>query len=175
MSDPTYRVTPLAPGYDLGAFDCGYPAYNDWLVRVAAQAEAAGTSRTHLLVQDNGESRVIGYFAICPTAVSRDSVPGGARSGGLDPVPGYLIAKLALDRDFQGDERNEWGTQLLVAALECIVRAADISGGRVIVVDADNGNLLPFYRDHDFLPTGRDPLRLYMKVATARAVLSDRA
>lgn len=71
----------------------------------------------------------------------------------------------------QGDPAHEWGTQLVVDALRRIVAAADLSGGRVIVVDADNERLVPFYTAHSFLPTRSDPLRLYMKVATARRLL----
>jgi hypothetical protein len=68
---------------------------------------------------------------------------------------------------------HEWGTQLVVDALRRIVAAADLSGGRVIVVDEDNEQLVLFRTAHSFLPTSSDPLRLYMKVATARRLLGD--
>jgi hypothetical protein len=31
MSEAAFRIAKLAPGYDLGAFDCGVPSYNLWL------------------------------------------------------------------------------------------------------------------------------------------------
>jgi hypothetical protein len=165
----------MAPGYELGAFDCGEDAYNRWLVNAAEAAVRAGTAGVYLLIEDadNTDPRVLGYYAICPTAVVRDDLPKAVTRSGPDPVPGFLLAKMALDRSLRGDGEAMWGTQLLVAALRRIVQAADMSGGRVIVVDADNDGLLAFYRRHSFKPTGVDPLRLYMKVATARRVLEE--
>ena len=54
-----------------------------------------------------------------------------------------------------------------------IVTAAARGGGAVIVVDADNPALVPFCERNGFLATGGHDLRLYMKVATARAHLLD--
>jgi hypothetical protein len=69
---------------------------------------------------------------------------------------------------FQGDPAYKWGTQLVIDTLRRIVAAADVSGGRVIVVDANNQRLVPFSTAHSFLPTRSDPLRM---VATARRLL----
>lgn len=168
------RMGPDFPALDLTTFDCGVDAYNQWLTRSAAGAVKAGTAAVHLLVQDGtdkGTLRVMGYVAIAPTAVVRDDLPGSVARGMPTMIPGYLLAKMALDSSLRGNREARWGTQLLVEALRRIVDAATVSGGRVVVVDADNEGLLAFYRGHSFLPTGVDPLRLYMKVATARAVL----
>lgn len=51
------------------------------------------------------------------------------------------------------------------------MEAANVSGGHVIVVDADNEGLLSFYSSHSFLPTKGHPLRLYLKIATARTLI----
>lgn len=42
MSEATCRVVKLARGYDLGAFDCGDAAYNDWLVHHAVTSVQSG-------------------------------------------------------------------------------------------------------------------------------------
>jgi hypothetical protein len=55
--------------------------------------------------------------------------------------------------------------------METIVAGADVGGGQVIVVDADNAGLVDWYTRHGFRSTGSDNLRLYMKVATARQYL----
>jgi hypothetical protein len=169
-----HRLTPMAPGYDLGAFDCGEDTYNRWLVNGADAAVKAGTAGVYLLLEEvtGRPPRVAGYYAICPTAVVRAELPKSVGNSMPDPVPGFLLAKMALDRSRQGDKEAMWGTQLVVAALRRIVEAANVSGGRVIVVDADNDGLLPFYSSHSFLPTKGHPLRLYMKVATARSLIA---
>lgn len=173
MTAPRYRFAPLKGDYDLAAFDCGHDAYNGWLTDHAETAVKAGASGVYLLLEETPErpARVVGYYAIAPTAVLRVELPRAAAGGAPDPVPGFLLAKLALDRSLQGDKDAMWGTQLVVGALRRIVEAANVSGGRVIIVDVDNERLLPFYGSHSFLPTKVHSLRLYMKVATARKLI----
>lgn len=173
MSDRIYRLSKLAPGYDLGAFDCGEPAYNQWLTEHATQAVTAGASMVYLLLENSPDTaeRIVGYFAICPTLVVRDDMPKPLQRRVLRSAPGWLLAKLALNRSMRGDKVNQWGWQLLRAALETILAASEIGGGQVIVVDADNPGLVHWYARHGFVSTGGDNLRLYMKVATARKYL----
>ena len=172
---PAIAVAPFAAAYDFAAFDCGAEAYNRWLTESAQAAVKAGTAGVYLLLEQRPESpaRVVGYYAISPTGIVRDELPRAASGGSPDPVPAFLLAKLALDRSLQGDKNALWGTQLVVNALRRILEAANVSGGRVIVVDADNADLIPFYASHSFLPTKSNRLRLYMKVATARKLIDD--
>ncbi len=175
MTSPTYRVTRLAPGFDLGAFDCGEPDYNQWLVEHAASAVAAGSSMVYLLlecIQPDAEERVVGYYAICPTMVVRDDMPKPLQRGVLRAAPAWLLAKLALDRSLRGNPDHQWGAQLLREALETILTGVDLGGGQIIVVDADNPGLLDWYTRRGFKSTGAQNLRLYMKVATARKYLT---
>lgn len=174
MNGQTFRTVKLAPGYDLGAFDCGEAGYNEWLTDYAGQAVEAGSSIVYLLLESRPETddRVVGYFAICPTLVVRDGMPKPLQRKVLRNAPGWLLAKLALDRSLRGDKANQWGWQLLRVAMETILAAAELGGGQIIVVDADNPGLVGWYARHGFIPTGGDNLRLYMKVATARKYLS---
>lgn len=173
MSETPVRVVKLASGFDLGAFDCGEAAYNQWLTDSAGQAVDTGASMVYLLVEDRPgeEERVLGYFAICPTLVVRDDVPKPLQRKVLRNAPGWLLAKLALDVSLRGDKINQWGWQLLRVALETMVGAADLGGGQIIVVDADNPGLVDWYTRHGFRSTGGGNLRIYMKVATARKYL----
>ncbi|MEC5180513.1 hypothetical protein [Arthrobacter sp. CG_A4] len=173
MSDPTYRTAKLAPGFDLGAFDCGEPGYNQWLTEHAMQALESGASMVYLLLEKrpDEDERVIGYFAICPTLVVRDDMPKPLQRKVLRNAPAWLLAKLALDSSMRGDQVNQWGWQLLRAALETIVEASELGGGQIIVVDAGNSGLVRWYTRHGYISTGGHNLRLYMKVATARKYL----
>lgn len=179
MSDPdlkpTYRITKLALGYDLGVFDCGEPTYNQGLLRHAAASMQAGVSAVYLLIEANDDtSRVVGYYAINPTQVVRDDVPKALARGWPQTVPAWKLGKLAVHIDLRADRDAQWVRQLLRDALETIVRVADAGAGagKVIVVDADNEGLLDFYIRNGFKSAGRDgDLSLYMKVSTARAAL----
>jgi len=173
VSSPTYRVTKLAPGYDLGAFDCGEPAYNDWLARHAVASVRAGVAAVYVLLEETADqSRVVGYYAINPTQVVREAVPTSLSRGWPQTVPAWKLGKLAVHLDLRADKAAQWGRQLLRDALETIVRVADAGGGKVIVVDADNQGLLDFYLRNGFKLTGIEgDLALYMKVSTARKAL----
>jgi hypothetical protein len=178
VSSASYRLVKLAPGFDLGAFDCGEPSYNEWLIHDATRAVDSGSAAVHLLVkthtdgadQQDGD-RVVGYFAICPTLVVRDDAPKQVRRGLLRSAPGWLLAKLALDQSLRGDPERQWGRQLLREALLTVIAAAELGGGQVIVVDPDNAGLVDWYAANGFLSSGGPDLRMYLKVATARGYL----
>jgi hypothetical protein len=168
----------MASGFDLEAFDCGEPTYNQWLAHDAPRAVESGSAAVRLLVEtspgsaDRARERVAGYFAICPTLVVRDDAPKPLRRGLLRSAPGWLLAKLALDQSLRGDRERAWGRQLLREALLTIIAAADLGGGQLIVVDPDNARLVAWYAANGFLSTGGPGLRMYMKLATARAYLT---
>jgi GNAT superfamily N-acetyltransferase len=90
-------------------------------------------------------------------------------AGGVEVVPAYLLARLALDQSLHG---QGLGSELLIDALQVIVAAAETAAGRLILVDAIDDAAHAFYRHHDFVPIagGR---RLAMKVATARAAINN--
>jgi len=174
VTSPGYRVTKLAPSFDLGAFDCGEFGYNQWLVEHAVKAVEAGSSMVYLLLERSrpgADERVVGYYAICPTMVLRDDMRKSLQRGVLRAAPAWLLGKLALDSSLRGDKGHQWGAQLLRDALETIVASVELGGGQIIVVDADNPGLVGWYSSQGFNSTGGQDLRLYMKVATARKYL----
>ena len=61
-------------------------------------AQTAAESRTSTCGPPLGEQKVSAYFAICPTEVVRnDDGVSGSMAGGYSRIPGYLIARLAID------------------------------------------------------------------------------
>ncbi|MGL5824701.1 MAG: GNAT family N-acetyltransferase [Nocardioides sp.] len=167
MSD--YVSVALGPAHDVGAFRCGKQPLDEWLQGQAHRAQAAGTARTYVWAQA-GSGEVLAYFSVAPTQVVRSEV-SRSLAAGYSVVPGYLLARLALDQRLH---RRGLGSELLVDALERIVDAAGVGGGRLIVVDAIDDEAHAFYRRHDFVPVTAS-MRLYLKVATARAALGVRA
>lgn len=166
MSD--YTCVALGPDHEVGAFRCGKPPLDDWLRSQALRAQTARTARTYVWTQVDGPE-VLAYYSIAPTQIARSEVTRSL-AGGYTVIPGYLLARLALDEHLHG---QGLGSELLVDALERIVEAARSGGGRLIVVDAIDDDAHAFYRRHDFVPiTGS--MRLYLKVATAEAALGVR-
>ncbi|MEZ5120728.1 MAG: GNAT family N-acetyltransferase [Solirubrobacterales bacterium] len=159
----TYRSARLTAEHDTAAFECGVAVLDEWLHEQALRAERAGISATTVWTRPP-ESRVLAFYTIAPTIVSREQLLAKEVAAGFSAIAGYLLGRLALDRALRG---KGLGSQLLLDALDAIVAAADRGGGRVIVVDATDDAAVAFYEHHNFVRVG-DTRRLAMKIATAR-------
>ena len=159
-------VERLRAAHDLASFSCGSEVLDTWLRDGALTADRAGTARVFVDVDD---TNILCYFAIVPHLVRRDDVSRSIGRGGLDTIPGFLLARLALAETLHGAGR---GAELLVRALDCILQAIIAGGGRLIVVDAIDDNAAAFYRHFGFTPTPNNAARLVMKASTAAASLA---
>lgn len=147
--------------HDLHKFDCGVPVLNEWLKSHAIGAGNRGTARTYVWT-DADSDRVVAYYAITPHVVKRDEASSRLASG-LAVIPGYLLAKLALDQTLH---HQGLGGELLHDALSRMVEAANVASGRLIVVDAIDGTAAKFYQRYGFQSVKDNPRRLVIKIAT---------
>ena len=157
----------LTSDHDLEGFDSGEAETDLWLRSNALRAQRQGSARTRVLLRP-GDTRVLGFYAIAPHDTHREDLPGAA-AGGLRVVPGYLIAQLAVDRSLHG---GGVGGDLLRDALETIAGAAGAVGGRLVLVDAANEDVVRFYERHGFIRVG-STLRLYAKISRVAASLRE--
>ncbi len=166
-----FESSQLEDEHIIEGFDCGKDSLNDWLSGQATRAHSGGHARVQVWTP-LGEPKVCAYYAICPTEVIRaDDGVSGSLAGGYSRISGFLIARLALDNSIHG---NGYGEQLLLDALGVAVAAAEIGGGRLIVVDALDDDAQRFYEKYDFVPVKNRERRLVMKVSTAVKALAER-
>lgn len=163
----TWLSTGLTEQHLLDDFDCGVDSLNRWLTTIALRADRQGTARVYVWTQRD-DDRVMAYFSINPTQVSREDDGISKSAAVLDRVPAFMISKLAVDQSIQGQGN---GRDLVFDAIGRIVGVAQLGGGRLIVVDAIDDSAHAFYRKLDFIPVQNNSQRLYMKVATARRIL----
>jgi len=159
------RVEALDDGHDLASFSCGNLELDRWLRDHARQATAQGT-RTYVVLDD--ADAVVGYFAIVPHVLDRRDAPPKIGRGAPRQIPSILLAKLALSEDLHG---QGLGAELLVRALDTIIDAARVAGGKLAVVDAIDADAEAFYRHHDFQPLPGRADRLVMKLSTVARAL----
>lgn len=158
---------PLDDDSGLDSFACGRPQLEVWLREHAVLAQKQGTARTTVW-REQSTHRVVAYYSIAPTQIARADL-SGRLAGGHAVVPGFILARLALDRALH---RQGLGGQLLVDALETICAASDLVGGRVVVVDPIDAAAREFYLHFDFTPIKRSEReRLFMLIKDARASL----
>ena len=161
------RFERLSPEHPIQAFASGNNDLDIWLRDAACTADRAGTARVYAWLDDAGE--VIGYFAILPHSIRRRELPSSIGRGAPDLIPGFLLARLALAEQFHG---LGLGAQLLAGALEMVLAAIRLGGGRIIVVDAIDDHARGFYKHLGLRSLPDDPNRLVMKASTVAASLS---
>jgi len=162
------RLSPpelLADHHDVGDFCSGEASLDSWLKRRARANQASGASRTYVLRE---ETRVIGYHALASGAVVMESASGRFRRNMPDPIPAAVLARLAVDRDWQG---RGLGRAMFRDAAQRVAHAADVIGIRGIVVHAISEEARKFYLALGFDASPGEPMTLMVTLSDIRAAL----
>lgn len=149
----------------LHRFSCGEPELDEWLVEYAGQSERKDNVRTTLLL-DEQQGRIAGYYSMRTfelAAAAGTSATGRSRRY---PVPAMLIARLAVDTDYQG---RGTGRLLLFDALQKLAVAAVDIGFEMVVVHALNEDAACFYLKHGFRRFLDQELSLFITTKDLRA------
>jgi GNAT superfamily N-acetyltransferase len=167
VSEDCWKIVPLERGQDCSAFDCGEPELNDWLRLHALPSGRSGSARTFVAV--DGANRVLAYYAIAAQSVVAEEAPGRLKKGmPRHPVPVVLLARLAVDHNFQG---RGLGAGLLKNALLRTLNASRDVGIRAIIVDAKQDAARRFYEHFDFEAFPGNPARLFLLIKDLRKSL----
>lgn len=164
---PGRRVEKLRADHRVEAFDCGRVELNRYLVRYAWQNQQAGAAQTYVgLVHE----AVVGYHSLTVGNVVREEAPERLTKGlARHPVPVMLLARLAVDRRWQG---QGLGKALLKDAMLRTLQAADIAGIRALAVHAKDEMARRFYERFDFAPSPTDPMHLFVLLKEVRRLVS---
>jgi len=146
----------IASDQDVSLFDCGKSVLNEWLRTRGLANQLQGFSAT-VVVCD--EKRVVGFYALAPTAVTRESLPRALRGGQApDPVPALLLGQLAVDKTWAN---RGLAAALLAHAFRRCLSAALLIGGRAVVVRAIDADAAAFWRRNGFRPSRHDEMLLF--------------
>ena len=156
---------PLCDDHQTDTFDSGEPVLDAWLRRRARSNQASGASRTYVVCQ---EKRVVAYYALASGAIAQASVPGKFRRNMPDPIPVVVLARLAVDRKYQG---RGLGRALFRDAALRVTHAADTIGIRGMIVQAISENARKFYVALGFDPCPAEAMTLVVTLRDLRAAL----
>ena len=160
------RVEKLRPDFAVGDFDCGREELNRYLARYAWANQQAGAGQTYVGLV--GET-VVGYHTLAVGQVAREEAPQRLRQGlARHPVPIMLLARLAVDRRWQG---RGIGKALLKDAMLRTLGAADIAGIRGLAVHAKDEQGRAFYERFDFAASPTDPMHLFILLKDVRRAM----
>ena len=158
--------TLLADHHDFACFRSGEQSLDDWLSRRARANQASGASRTYVACIGK---RVIGCYALASGVVTIENAPGRFRRNMPSPIPVAVLARLAVDRDWQ---RRGIGRALFRDAARRVAHAADVIGIRGIVVHAIPEEAKNFYLALGFEPSPRETMTLMVTLLDIRAALA---
>jgi GNAT superfamily N-acetyltransferase len=153
--------------HGLSEFTCGKPALDHWLKTRALSNQEKGFTAVMVVHEAR---RVVGFYGLAPTAVVPNALPRSIRTGQPpDPVPCLLLGQLATDSGWAG---RGIGTGLLKHALGRCVVAAELVGGRALVVNTVDAEAAAFWQRRSFLPSRDDPFVLFRSIAAIAASLA---
>lgn len=153
--------------HQLGDFDCGKPALNDWLIRHAMQAQSSGSARTCVVVEG---ARVVGYFSLAVGQADAMEVPDRIRKGmGRYPIPVVILARLAVSLQDQG---KGIGVGMLQEAIRRTIGIADQAGVRALLTHPIDEEASRFYRRFGFESSPIREQQLLLLLKDARKLLS---
>lgn len=140
-------------------FHSGATELDDWLARYAWQNQETGNAVTYVVADG---SRVAGYYAIAMAAVARSVAPEPMQKGRPTQIPCILLARLAVDVDYQG---LGLGWALLRDALLRSVQLSASIGAAAVFVHCRDEAARRFYLHHgDFLASPVNDLHLLVPI-----------
>ena len=122
-------VRKLEANDDVSSFDCGHPALNQFLQRLALVNQKANSAQTYVCCQ---HGVVVGFYSLAVGSIEFSAASARVAKGlARHPVPVIILARLAVDQSHQG---RGLGSALLKDALLRTLQAASIAGIRAILV-----------------------------------------
>lgn len=150
--------------HDRQRFDCGIEPLNHYLKLMASQQAKKDNTRTFVLEDAAHPQQMMGFYTLTMTLLDVSALPVALQKKHQSATSAGLIARLAVDRRYQGQKLGEW---LLVDALKKLLQASDMVGFPLVVVDAKDG-AKPFYEKYGFTAFADDAHKLFMTVADIR-------
>jgi len=157
---------PIGTSHQIGDFNSGVVSLDEWLKRRALANQASGAARTFVVCEAD---KVAGYYALASGAVHVATAPGRFRRNMPDPIPVVVLARLAVDRAYQG---RSLGRALVRDAARRVVHAADAIGIRGIIVHAISEDAKAFYLALGFELSPIEPMALMVTLTDIRKILA---
>lgn len=138
--------------HDRASFDCGEKELNDFIQTRAAKHMQAGISRTMVLPGSmplpNQKYPICSFYSIAPSSISHEDLPKSmAKKLPRYPIPVFLLAQLAVHKEFHG---SGLGKVSLIKALEYLWEINAHMRAYAIVVDCLTKYAESFYTKFGF-------------------------
>ncbi len=162
------RIEPLSRRHDRKGFDCGQPALNDYLQKIAIQHIEKGISRTFVLIDTDTPTKICGFFTLAGCEVVTRNLPAGYAGKYPSKAPAAKLARMAVSVDRQ---RQGLGTIIMAEAIKRILSIAEHIGIIGIFVDAKNQSAREYYEQFGFIALLEFPLILFLPLRSLQSAI----
>lgn len=144
-----YPILPLQSEFNKKEFNCGKEMLDNYIQKQAGQDLKRRLCAVFAMIDD---SRVIGYYTLSSTSISRDLVPENIQKK-LPPsyrdLPATLLGRLAVDQNYKGHRLGEY---LLMDALKVAFDTSEKHvGSMALIVGPLDSEAEAFYTKYDFI------------------------
>ena len=160
-------------------FSCGVEGIDNYFHKTANKFAKAGLIRFYVMAEPDGTA--IGFHTVNAHSVAYADLPSGSvrTQPNHGNIPAAYISMIGRDLSHRG---KGYGGDLLADALKRIARAADEIGIAVVMLDVFDcgdaertGRRKALYSGFGFRPLPSNELRMFLPLATARALLMEEA
>jgi GNAT superfamily N-acetyltransferase len=141
-------------------FDCGEPALNGYLQRLAEQHRRKGVSAAYVLVESSAPSVILGYYTLSAAEVDAQALADADRKRlPRYPIPCFRMGRLACRADRRG---QGLGKLLVGCAVDRCLKAREQVAAYALIVDAKDEVAKAFYLHFGFTALRDRALTLYL-------------
>ena len=171
-------IEPFDPNkHDRTTFSCGVVQVDNFFRKTANKLTRADNLRVWVMTDPGGV--LIGFYAANAHSVDYQDLPARyARTRpGHGQIPAAFISMIGVDRRFHG---RGYGGDLLIDCLRRLAQASEALGVAVVMLDVLNcgdpeqvERRLALYKGYGFAPLASNPLRLFLPMATVKAMIAE--
>lgn len=162
------RIEPFDDSrHDRESFSCGVDRLDNFLKITASKYVKDDNGRIYVAVEENTR-RVVGFHAINPHAIDASEFDEKTRKrfpSGRERISAFYLSMFARDLSVRG---KGLGPLLLADVFKRCLGAADIAGGRFIVLDALDERAEQLYASMGFQALPGQPRKMVISIAKVR-------
>ena len=169
-----FFIEPLDPAkHRREEFDCGVPAFNDYLKTRARKEMDAGVAVCFVAVPENEPGRIAGYYTLSAAAIRRADLIDDKLLKKLPRYPDFpatFLGRLARSLDFKG---HGLGDRLMVSAMERANSSSQEVASWAMITDPKDEKAAEFHAGFGF--RFLTETRMMMPMARISALLGSNA
>lgn len=163
------RVEPLIETNKdaLLSFCCGKTAIDEWLHHASWKDVQSGGCQVHICFSKEGFP--VAFFTLSATSIMSVDVARSMQGGMSGQIPAVLLGKMGVSAAEHG---RGFGSAALDEAKRYALKTSEYAGVRLLIVDAIDSSLIPWYQARGFKSLPRNDRRLVCKMSDIRRSLA---